>query len=70
MSREIDEIRDFLEPIEDVPAMPKDTHARWMNAVRETKQTPVRATAPWKRGLAVAAAAVFLLAVRPLPATA
>ena len=61
MSREIDEIRDMLEPIEDVPPMPEDTHARWMQAVRNTKQTPVRASAPWKRGLAAAAAAVFLL---------
>lgn len=61
MSREIDEIRDMLEPIEDVPAMPEDTHARWVNAVHNTRQTAVKPSAPWKRGLAVAAAAVFLL---------
>ena len=61
MSREIDEIRDMLEPIEEVPPMPEDTHHRWVKAVHNTRQAIVKPSAAWKRGLAVAAAAVFLV---------
>lgn len=61
MQREFDDLREILEPMEEVPPMPEETHARWTQAVRATAQTAVRSAAPWKRTLAAAAAAVFVL---------
>lgn len=61
MQREFDDLREILEPMEEVPPMPEETHARWTQAVRTTAQTTARPAAPWKRTLAAAAAAVFVL---------
>ena len=61
MNREFDDLRQALEPVEDVPPMPEDTHARWMQAVQTTPQTSAKPSAPWKRYIAAAAAAVFVI---------
>ena len=61
MDRDYEALRQLMEPVEEVPPMPADTHARWRQAVHGTQQAPARASASWKRMLATAAAAVFVL---------
>ena len=56
-------LRQKLEALrKDVPPMPEGLHQRWMKAVEESpmQQKPSQRT-PWKRALAVAAAAVFVI---------
>lgn len=56
-------LRQELEALrEDVPPMPEGLHQRWMKAVEEApmQHKPSQRT-PWKRALAVAAAAVFVI---------
>lgn len=61
MNREFDDLRQTIDPIESVPDMPEDTHARWMQAVQATPQASAKPSAPWKRYIAAAAAAVFVI---------
>ncbi len=60
-----DALRQQLKVLEDdVPPMPEELHQRWMHAVEEEpmdKTPPGKKTAQWKRLLAVAAAAVFVV---------
>lgn len=56
-------LRQELEALrKDVPPMPEGLHQRWMKAVEESpmQHKPSQRT-PWKRALAVAAAAVFVI---------
>ena len=59
MNREFDDLRQALEPVEEIPDMPAGTHERWMQAVQSAPQAAAKPSAPWKRALAAAAAAVF-----------
>ena len=65
MKREDPEaLRQSLAALKDeVPPMPEGLHQRWMNAVEESpmQDTPIRTPRPWKRILAAAAAAVFVI---------
>ena len=63
MPRDNEALRQKLEALkEDVPPMPEGLHQRWMKAVEEAPmQEKKTRSIPWKRGLAVAAAAVFVL---------
>ncbi len=65
MADDRDFLREQLKPLEDdVPPMPEGIHDRWMDAVeRETrvKTPPGKSRVPWKRILASAAAAVFVI---------
>ena len=67
---ELDAVLDQM--AEDVPPMPADFHAKWMNAVRaeakqdaapaeETEEKKTKALARWTRILSVAATFVFLI---------
>lgn len=60
-----DALRQQLKVLEDdVPPMPEGLHQRWMRAVEEEpmdKTPPGKKTSQWKRLLAVAAAAVFVI---------
>ncbi len=60
-----DALRQQLKVLEDdVPPMPEGLHQRWMHAVEEEpmdKITPGKKSSQWRRILAVAAAAVFVI---------